>query len=62
MDSCQNPLGASACSNPDLDPLPILSSLASFSFIALSYTSPSSVLLWSGILFWRRKLFMLAGI
>ena len=34
-------------------------SLASFSFIALAYCSPPSSLLWSGILFWSRKPFML---
>lgn len=59
---CQNPIAASTCSNPDPEPPSISSSnvkLDSFSFIALSYSSPPASLLWSGILFWRRKPFML---
>lgn len=58
-DSCQYPLGASTCSDPGLDPPSILSSnmkLASFTFIALSYFSPSSALSGAAFCFGEKNL------
>lgn len=55
----QDSLGASTCSNPDSPFHPRFHHDTDQFWPSCSYSFPPSVFLWSGILFWRRKPFML---